>query len=543
MLDNTAPVLFESTDNSAVQNDPANEDWLAVVRAIDGEEFEVLARRYYFALTHLRKHARRPPLPGKTNIVAEDEKQARQGMLLILQSRKTRCSDGADEGAPGVFVDVGPDVDVLDLPDVLKDFSLRPGPLRQILAGPGRPPCDALCLMRAFLAAPLLCGGDAPTSVHRLLHSNPSFARCCGFLGRQVLTQDGEMTSRRLPSLSMCEEFSEVMTRYGLWHLARLQQVQHNLDTGVVEVEGALAFDTTHIVANSHCDGVLPQDTKIEDGKKPKQRKVPRMTKNCDCGKENRCGHPWSPTDEGAAVVVKGPTRIYWAHKASVVNFAHSEVPFDARVLNYAAEHDGKTLMPHLKILQHDFPTVVEKLRLVLADDSYRDNEDAVSRFTQEQARLIVPVHGKKARTGLAECFEGIDRFTPAGVPVCDAGHRFEMRGRDILNERFIWTAPHGEDGRAVCETCPLAQNCLSRGTRRHIRVDRNDQPQIDWDHPQHGARERARYGRRTGVERAIKRLKADLHGDKLTHRDAHRVQAHLDRKLLVLHLLLASTA
>ena len=33
--------------------------------------------------------------------------------------------------------------------------------------------------------------------------------------------------------------------------------------------------------------------------------------------------------------------------------------------------------------------------------------------------------------------------------------------------------------------------------------------------------------------ERAIKRLKVDPHAEHLTHRDALRVQAHLDRKLL----------
>jgi hypothetical protein len=54
------------------------------------------------------------------------------------------------------------------------------------------------------------------------------------------------------------------------------------------------------------------------------------------------------PTDQGAAVVVKGPTRVYWAHKASVVTFGDSEVPIDVRVLLYAAKSDGKTMVPHL---------------------------------------------------------------------------------------------------------------------------------------------------------------------------------------------------
>lgn len=119
------------------------------------------------------------------------------------------------EGAADVLVTVSaPLVD--DLLEALRDFTKSPPPLSILLAGPGRPPCDALCLLRAFLAAPLLGVGDDPTSVYRLLHSNPTFAHACDFLGRDALKQDGEWTSRRLPSLSVCEEFSEVMTRYGL---------------------------------------------------------------------------------------------------------------------------------------------------------------------------------------------------------------------------------------------------------------------------------------------------------------------------------------
>jgi hypothetical protein len=112
-----------------------------------------------------------------------------------------------------------------------------------------------------------------------------------------------------------------------------------------------------------------------------------------------------------------------------------------------------------------------------------------------------------------------------------------------VLGQRYIWAAPTDDQGQPVCANCPLSQTCLKRGDRRTIRVARQDQPQIHGDHPQHFARERARYPKRTGVERAIKRLKVDLHGDHLTHRDALRVQAHLDRKLLTLHLLLAVAA
>ena len=544
MLSDTALALFESTDSPAVLSDPANQDWLTVVGAVSGERYEVLARRYYLALYHFRSQQRRPVLPGSPQVAAQGKQQALQGMLDVLEERRANNKKGVGESMDDVFIDTSPDSADATLPESLRDFSKAPPCLHQILSGPGRPPCDALCLMRAFLAAPILGVGDDPTSVHKLLHSNPTFARACGFHASGALKLSWEMTSCGLPALSTCAEFTEVMTRYGLWKFARMEQVQHNLDSGVVDKEDTLSFDTTHLIANSHCANVLPLDAKVKEGEKPKHRKVPRMRKSCACGKDKweTCEHPWSPTDFGAAVVVKGPTRIYWAHKASVVCFGDSEIPIDARVLQYAAQGDGKTLVPHLELLEQDHREVVDFVRYILADDAYRENRNAVSRFGK-QARLVVPVHGRKARTALAETFEGINRFTPIGVPVCEGGHRFEMRCRDIAGERYIWVAPDDAEGQPACASCPLAGSCLDKGQRRHIRVDRKDQPQINWEHPQHFARDRARYGKRTGVERAIKRLKVDLNGEHLTHRDAHRVQAHLDRKLLTLHLLLAASA
>ena len=540
----TAPVLFESSDDFTVEHDSANEDWVTALEVIGDGQFSTLIRRYYLALYHFRQYRRRPALPGQPEIQAPDRQAALQGMLGEIEQRKARRrAAGAAPASPqDVFVTPGPNRNDLTLPPSLRDFQLSPPALSQILGGVGRPPCDALCLLKAFLGASLLGVGDSPMAVYRLLHSNPTYARRCGFLGPSVRRLPGERTSRRLPLLATCAEFSEVMTRYGLWYLARCARVRENLAAGIVAPEDTAVFDTTHVVANSHCANVVPADAAVEEGKKPKHRKVPRMRKFCACGKDHweDCEHPWGPTDFGVAVVVKGATRVYWAHKASVMSLGRSEIPIDVRVCRYAAESDGKTLVPHLEQLVIELPEVIEPLHFVLADDAYKDNAEAVSRFGQ-QARLIVPVHGRKARAGLAEQFAGIDRFTPIGVPICDGGHRFDFFGRDVKDERYLWRAPDDEQGRAVCANCPQARGCLKRGGRRHLRVARQDQPQIDWDHPQHAKRERGRYDRRPGVERAIKRLKVDLLGANLTHRNALRVQAHLDRKLLILHLLLAA--
>ena len=537
--------LFESTTSDSVLRDPANADWLGVVNAVSGVECDRWARQYYLALVHFRSQSARPALPGRVNIEASGKSAAFQGSLDLMGERKESEKEASSREGVAIFVEPRPDAFDEKLPASLRDLSSEPPLLRDLLDGPGRPPCDALCMKRAFLAAPLLGVGDSPTAVNALLRSNPTFASACNFLGRGVGKLPGELTSRRLPSISKLEEFNEVTTRYGLWNAACVEQVRKNLTTGVVEIENTLAFDTTHIAANSHCGNKVPDDAKVEEGKKPRHRKVPLLRKTCGCGKAQweTCEHSWTPTDQGAAVVVKGPTRVYWAHKASVATFGRSEVPLDVRVLQYAAEHDGKTLVPHLELMRRDFPEALAALRHVVADDAYKSNHTAVSRF-DENVRLTVPVHpNRQSKADVAAHFAGIDRFTPVGVPVCKAGHRFEMRGRDITDERFIWTAPDDAQGHSACASCPLAATCLESGTRRHIRVRRQDFPQIDWDHPQHLARNRARYGQRTGVERAIKRIKVDLGGEHLTHRDSLRVQAHLDRKLLILHLLLSIAA
>ena len=541
MLHATAPVLFESSDNVSVINDTANADWVSVINAIDGARFEVLARRYYQALYHFRSRGERPVLRGSIEVSAADRQQALVGMLEIIEERKARRKREGDGAAADIFVDATADDADDTLPISLRDFSCSPPPLKTILGGAGRPPCDALCLLRAFIAAVVLGTDDNPTAVHRLLRSNPTFSHLCGFLGRDVDKEPGELTSRRLPSESTCQQFSEVMTRYGLWQLARLDQVRDNLASGLVDIDDTATFDTTHIIANSHCANVEPPQTK--DDNKAKHRKVARMRKTCGCGRQrwDSCQDPWTPTDQGAAVVVKGRTRIYWAHKASVMAFGHSEIPLDARVLQYAADSDGKTLLPHLELLENDLPDALAKLRHILADDAYRENRDAIAVLIAG-ARLTVPVHPRRVCAHVAASFTGIDRFTPIGVPVCDAGQRFDLRGRDIIHQRYIWAAPDDTDGRPVCGGCPFANTCTS-SKRRFIRVRRADLPQIDWDHPQHFVVNRARYAKRTGIERAIKRLKIDLRAAHLTHRDAIRVQAHLDRKLLALHLLIAVKA
>lgn len=530
MLHATSPALFRSTDTAQILDDPVNEDWLAVVHALYGPVWDAFARRYHLALSCFRRRPRRGPAVGQVEIEAAGRAAAEQVLL-----REVFVDGSRDEG--DMFVAPGPE-DGEELPPSVADPSVAPPPWAVVLAGPGRPPLDGLCLLRAFLGAAAMGLGDSPTAVHALLHSNPTFARQCGFVGPGARKQPGERTSRALPSLSVCEEFDEVMTRYGLWHAAQLEQVTANIRSGAVELDGVVSFDTTHLEANSGCRSVAPDN---DDGSRATRRKVSRLRKWCDCGKDawRACPHPWWQTDPGAGVVWKSRSRIYWAHKISIAATGRTEVPLSAAVLNYAARHDGKTLLPHLDRLAEELPEILRAASDAVADPAYIGLADAVA----ERFGLVLRtgIVGRRARAGLAESYPGIDRFTPTGVPVCGAGEAFDFLGRDMTAGRFLWAAPLGPDGEPVCSGCPLAAACLAAGgRRRHLRLRREDFEQIDWDRPQHQGRHRATYALRTGVERAIKRLKIDLGGEHLTRRGAVRVQAHIDRRMLVIHLLLA---
>lgn len=107
--------------------------------------------------------------------MAEGKRRALKGMLATWEQRKARRKSEGEQVADGC-----------PRPCAMHK---SPPSLSVLLAGPGRPPWDALCLLRVFLAVPLLGVGDAPTSVHRLLHSNPTFAHYCDFLSCDVLKQ------------------------------------------------------------------------------------------------------------------------------------------------------------------------------------------------------------------------------------------------------------------------------------------------------------------------------------------------------------------
>ncbi len=149
------PVLVQSFNSLAVVSDSANQAWLGLIRSVDGPLFDIVARCFYLALSHFRKLARRPLMPGVIELPTGDKNQAQRDLYALLRG----CSE--DEA----FVTIGPEPDDKTLHPALKDPNVTPPSLRNLLLGPGAPPSDALCLMRAFIAAPELGLPGSPKNV------------------------------------------------------------------------------------------------------------------------------------------------------------------------------------------------------------------------------------------------------------------------------------------------------------------------------------------------------------------------------------------
>jgi hypothetical protein len=72
------------------------------------------------------------------------------------------------------------------------------------------------------------------------------------------------------------------------------------------------------------------------------------------------------------------------------------------------------------------------------------------------------------------------------------------------------------------------------------LRTKASDFPQIDWDHPQHLARWKNQYRKRTAIERMIKIIKVDYCVEHFQKRDSLNFQGHLDKAMRALHILLS---
>lgn len=419
----------------------------------------------------------------------------------------------------------------------LPSIEFDPSELNRNPKGAGRNPKEFYALAKSFLGVNYMGLKNNPKTVYSQLINNPPFARKCGF--KYVIDKRTKKCQHTVPSLRKIEHFDQLMNLYGIWDKMKWKIMTQNCNDGTIEIEPDLAFDPSHVEANSQFTTV---ETIDKNGKKQK-RAIGKLSKRCSCSDKKYCKHEWNVTDQGCSVVVKTQHKKYWAHKASFVGFPKSHIPIDAVAVSYASTNDGQTLIPHLQRLQQHIPVVTAKTDRVIADGPFntKTNKDFVE--TEIGAILYAPINPKNVKVPSARQIKGIDHFTKNGVPVCDAGFAFEMKGRELSQHRYIWESPMMEIKHtklSACLFCLMKKNCCPDSRSRTLRTAASDFPQIDWDNPQHLSRWKKQYKKRTAIERMIKTIKIDYCVEQFNKRDSVNFQGHLDKAMLALHVLLS---
>jgi len=156
---------------------------------------------------------------------------------------------------------------------------------------------------------------------------------------------------------------------------------------------------------------------------------------------------------------------------------------------------------------------------------------------------LLAPVN-PRGRQPLTEGLgRGIDHITGSGTPICKEGYPFELLGCRQETEQFIFRAPKDDEGKFVCQTCPVKDGCY-RGDDggRQVTVAFDLLPWIDPQFPQSSKRFQKVMAKRTAIERLHKLMKYDYGDGRLTKRGNVSFQALLDKTLLAMHVVISSS-
>ena len=156
------------------------------------------------------------------------------------------------------------------------------------------------------------------------------------------------------------------MTRYGIWHQLKWDEVKKNVEKGAIRKEAELVGDTTHYHAYSGFGTVKYVDEKGKEHKKSQCK----VTKNCHCENWQTCPHPWELADDGAGTIVKSNGKMIWGHKASVLGLPRQGIPLDAVAIADGATFDGETFFPHVEILFEHLPELRPWIDTALYDSA-----------------------------------------------------------------------------------------------------------------------------------------------------------------------------
>ncbi len=565
--------------------------WFIALLTLDWREFRLCGAQYYQALYEFNQEAIRRGITldqllldldfgGESREAAERRFQEdRKAAEWRLQKERPT---GGNKGAPIIYqVPSPPDPKKL----LVGPEQIAPGIVPNRLAG--RKPKDFFALIKAFLGANLLGMESSAENVARLLSISPPYVRACGF----TFPQASEYRHSDVPCLRKLEQFDEIMSIRGIWHAARVAVVRKNLSEKVVEVEKRAAGDTTHYLAASAFVLVQVDEEKsmkggpaqgqggkpskqpsVKEGKKkgagrrrkkckpkgpkksarearkkdkkPRRKSQSRVTKNCRCKDWDKCPHDWVLADPGAGTVVKGGVggkRRHWSHKASLLGLSVCGVPLDAVAMTDGATHDSRALIPHLKRLFAIYPEVHGLIDEIVLDSAYDDKNVREIKIGEYTLRIRAVPNTRSLKTRTDGLPKGMASLTPTGVLQCLGGFELPYLGTRPSSERYLYGPPVDREGRVACATCPFRQQCCRRDSNlgRHVTIPFGYLPAINSQDPSMAKRFRRAIGQRTSIERAIKRLKMDLGSPQLTRRGHAAFQAHMDKSLLALHLLL----
>ena len=514
-------------DDDRVLLESPDAEWYRILYDFPWGIYRTFAAQYYDALYRFNLEEAEKRKAKKMDRTATEETESReQARQRLLFERVTM--QGA-EHTPEQIIYQGKVVEPEPLG--IHPETISPGVVPDRFGG--RKPKCFFALFKSFLGASLMGFPPNPQTVHLLLTGNPSFVRVCGFAPKHVLDA---YCYQHVPSLRKLEQFDQIMTLSGLWQAIKLEEVKHNLRTGVIEKEEELVADTTHYHAYSGFETVVYQDDKGQEHKKSQSK----TTKNCRCPDRDTCEHPWELADDGAGTIVKSNKKMYWGHKAGVIGYPRQGIPLDASAVSDAATFDGKTLYPHVEKLFAALPEIQPTVKRILYDSACDDQSLKEKLGTELGIELKTSFNPRRNGSVTKDLPRGITKITPYGNPVCLAGHDMEYQGIRYGKEQFIYAAPKDDYRVPLCSSCAHKPDCCPTALNgRTIVIGFDILPHIDPSDPPMAKRFKAIMSRRPSVERMIKQLKCDRSDDRLTKRGNDSFQAYLDKTMIAFHILL----
>ena len=524
------PLLIHIVESDDIYiKEQADVLWYRVLRNLRWQTFVGVGAQYYEALwafNQAQADARRERADSVAEANSETREEADRRLLF---GRAT-----VDVTVPVLHETVPAERELRHV----DPSTLRPGHVPPRFAG--RAPKCFFAMFKAFTGLSLLGRPPEPEFVFQELTNNPTYARACEFT-----LPNPELGYRRsdVPSLRKLEQFDQLMTENGLWDLSSVTQVRKNFESGTIKFEPTIVHDTTHYDAFSSWRVVEGREEEAPEDTKPVKKSQSKATKNCRCADPTTCPHEWVLADDGAGTVVKQRGKMLWGHKASTLSFGGQEILLDAVAMTDAASHDSKSLMPHLHRIMDRYPELNGIITRVLDDAALDDATIKAEVYEEFNATLYASPNSRARKpisTGLPR---GLDHFTSLGVPVCGAGFPFDFLGCRHADERFLFRAPDDAHKTPVCQGCAHGADCLrANAERRHLSVPFDKLPFIDPDLPYLSKHFQNVIARRTVIERLHKLMKFDYGDSRLTKRGNTAFQARLDKTLLTMHLVLATT-